>query len=32
MTVSTLAEADLPGLAEAVATVLRVRGGDVRGV
>ena len=32
VTVSTLAEADLPGLAEAVATVLRVRGGDVRGV
>jgi len=32
VTVSTLAAADLPRLAEDIAAVLRVRGGDVRGV
>jgi DNA-binding transcriptional MocR family regulator len=32
VTVSSLAAADLPRLAEDVAAVLRVRGGDVRGV
>ena len=32
VTVSSLALAELPGLAEDIAAVLRVRGGDVRGV
>ncbi|QMU70866.1 aminotransferase class I/II-fold pyridoxal phosphate-dependent enzyme [Streptacidiphilus sp. P02-A3a] len=32
VTVSSLAPAELPGLAEDIASTLRVRGGDVRGV